>query len=364
MAKSRYSPKTLFESEDADIEIRRQSIPYDYDTKEYPIEVLLQKLKPRPNGRRGSLYVPDYQRAFVWKQIEQSRFIESVLLGVPIQPVFVAVDPSTGDLEIIDGSQRIRTIEAFVNNRLVLQGLDKLDILNGFRFNDLAPARQSKFFILDLRFHVITDRADEAVRADIFNRINTHGKLLTRSEIRKGAFAGPFYDFVLECSQDPLFKELCPVKENSRGEGEELVLRFFAYSDHYLEFKHDVFIFLDRYLKKQNESVGDLSDYSNRYQSMLAFVQQNFPNGFKKIPRSQVTPRVRFEAISVGVYLALQQDANLRVVNVGWLESTEFKKLTTSDASNNNGRLKKRVEFVRDCLLGAIDTNLLQYGES
>lgn len=362
MAKFRYKPKLPFEGEAAEVEIKGQSIPYDYDTKEYPIEVLLQKLKPRPNGQRGSLYIPDYQRAFVWKEVEQSRFIESVLLGVPIQPVFVAVDPSTGDLEIIDGSQRIRTIESFVKNNLTLQSLDKLDILNGFRFSDLVPSRQNKFYIIDLRFHVITDKADAAVRADIFNRINTHGKVLTRSEIRKGAFAGPFYDFVLACVKNPLFEKLCPIKENSRGEAEELVLRFFAYSDTYLDFRHDVFIFLDRYLKRQNELSVDFAEYTKRYNDMLNFIDQNFPFGFRKKANDNVTPRVRFEAISVGVYLALSQEPNLQVPSVDWLQSIEFKNQTTSDASNNNGRLRGRVEFVRDCLLGYINTATLTYG--
>jgi uncharacterized protein with ParB-like and HNH nuclease domain len=364
MAKLRYKSKLPFEGEAAEVEIKSQSIPYDYDTKEYPIEVLLQKLKLRPNGQRGSLYVPEYQRDFVWKEVEQSRFIESILLGVPIQPVFVAVDPDTGDLEIIDGSQRIRTIEAFVSNKLTLQSLDKLDILNGFRFTDLTPSRQTKFFIIDLRFHVITDKADAAVRADIFNRINTHGKILTRSEIRKGAFAGPFYDFILSCIKHPLFEALCPVKEKSRGEAEELVLRFFAYSDTYLTFKHDVFIFLDRYLKKQNEADIDFDEYTKRYVDMLTFVSRNFPFGFRKKANDSVTPRVRFEAISVGVYLALAEEPNFQVSNVDWLKSLEFKNQTTSDASNNNGRLRGRVEFVRDCLLGHIDATQLTYGAS
>lgn len=362
MKRPRYKSKSIFEGQEADEEIRRQSIPYDYDTKEYPVEVLLQKLKTRPDGRRGSLYIPEYQRAFVWNEIEQSRFIESVLLGVPIQPVFAAVDPETGDLEIIDGSQRIRTIEAFVNNQLTLRGLDRLDILNGFRFKDLAPARQSKFEIIDLRFHVITEKADDAIRADIFNRINTHGKALTRSEIRKGAFAGPFYDFVLACTDNLLFKRLCPVKDNSRGESEELILRFFAYSDEYLNFKHDVFIFLDRYLKAQNALQPDLAEYANRFDSMLTFVDRNFPLGFRKKPNDRVTPRVRFEAIAVGVHLALAQEPDLQVNNIDWIQSLEFKKETTSDASNNNGRLKARVEFVRDCLLGHIDSSTLNYG--
>ena len=73
---------------------------------------------------------------------------------------------------------------------------------------------------------------------------------------------------------------------------------------------------------------------------------------FARTGRENATPRVRFEALSVGIYLALEKNANLASTNFEWLNSNEFKKLTTSDASNNPGRLKGRIEFVRDCLLG------------
>ena len=63
--------------------------------------------------------------------------------------------------------------------------------------------------------------------------------------------------------------------------------------------------------------------------------------------------RMRFEAISVGVALALRAYPNLEVKNVDWLNSEEFKVLTTSDASNNEGKLVARVEYVRDRLIEA-----------
>ena len=90
---------------------------------------------------------------------------------------------------------------------------------------------------------------------------------------------------------------------------------------------------------------------------MLRFVKQNFPSGFAKTKTSTITPRVRFEAISVGVILALRQNPDLRVDNVRWLDSDTFKELTTSDASNNQGKLKARVEYVRDQLLKDAITN-------
>ena len=95
----------------------------------------------------------------------------------------------------------------------------------------------------------------------------------------------------------------------------------------------------------------------NDFESVMSFVERNFePPYFARKGRDNTTPRVRFEAISVGIFLALKVNPNLQTDDFAWLESNEFKYLTTSDASNNQGKLRARIEFVRDCLLGtAVD---------
>ena len=84
---------------------------------------------------------------------------------------------------------------------------------------------------------------------------------------------------------------------------------------------------------------------------MCEFVRNTFPFGFAKTQNATTTPRVRFEAISVGVVLALRINPTLKVDNVAWIDSEDFEEYTTSDASNNQGKLKRRVEYVRDQLL-------------
>jgi hypothetical protein len=79
--------------------------------------------------------------------------------------------------------------------------------------------------------------------------LEDNNKLTTESEIRKGAYAGNFYDMILELKNNEQFRQVCSVssQKESRGEYEELILRFFAYSNRYLDFKHDVAIFLNEY---------------------------------------------------------------------------------------------------------------------
>jgi len=343
------------------IEIDDKTGLYDYITKDYPFEVIYMKYGEEDNLDK-TLYVPSYQREFVWDNEKQSRFIESVLLGVPLTPFLVSEDENNR-LEIIDGSQRIRTLIAFYDNTLRLRKLTKLKKINSSKFVDLPRRVQGYFKNRDFKI-IIVDEANKEIKQDIFNRINTSSQKLTDGEIRKASYMGSFYDMILHLKDNSLFQSVCPVsdKMKKRGESEELILRFFAYSDKYLEFKHDVAFFLNEYLKDMNESKFIRDDYIKRFNSMLTFVNEYFPIGFRKGKNNNSVARVRFEAIAIGVYLVLKENPNLKNPNMGWLESEGFKKQTTSDASNNPNRLKNRIEFVRDGLLGLLDKDRLLNG--
>ena len=258
-----------------------------------------------------------------------------------------------GRLEIVDGAQRIQTLEQFVNDDLKLDHLEKLPALGGFRFSHLSEAQQRKFKNRALRMIVLGAATSLEIRQDIFERINTGSMNARASEIRKGALGGPFYQIVQSCAADPEFLRLCPITENvrNRGEGEELVLRFFAYSDDYHGFRHDVARFLDAYIRKHKDDY-DGEEMKQRFQRMIEFVSRHFPNGFAKGPNAKTTPRVRFEAISVGVHLALKRRPDLVPQSVAWQDSEEFRQHTTTHASNSGPKLRARVEYVRNELLG------------
>lgn len=356
--KSKFSEEELKAIEK---QINEKTGLYDYITKDYPFEVIYSKYGEEDDLNK-TLYVPSYQREFVWNNEKQSRFIESVLLGVPLTPFLVSEDENHR-LEIIDGSQRIRTLIAFYDNLLRLNKLDKLDKLKGAKHKDLPKRTQGYFWNRDFKI-IIVDEANSDIKQDIFKRINTSSEQLSDSEIRKGSYSGLFYDMVLELKDNEKFTKICPVSldKEKRGEKEELILRFFAYSDRYLEFRHDVAIFLNNYLDDMNEKEFDKSNYLKSFNDMVDFVDKNFPLGFRKEASNNSTPRVRFEAISVGVYLALKDNPSLTNPNMDWLESEGFKIQTTSDASNNPNRLKNRIEFVQDGLLGRLTPDRLING--
>ncbi|MCK5537248.1 MAG: DUF262 domain-containing protein [Thiomargarita sp.] len=357
MIKNKFSPN---EQELIEKQVNENSSSYDYRTMDYPFEVICSKFGDLDDPS-STLYVPNYQREFVWQPDKQSRFIESVLLGVPLTPFLVSEDKDNR-LEIIDGSQRIRTLLAFYENKLKLRKLKKLTHIEKTKFEDLPRSLQNYIKNRDFRI-IVVSHVDISIRQDIFDRINTSSEKLTDSEIRKGSYSGAFYNLVLELKDHSEFQTICPVSDNKikRGEYEELILRFFAYIDQYQEFKHDVAAFLNSYLDDMNETNFDRKYYLDVFNNMVDFIKNNFPIGFRKQENSNSAPRVRFEAIAIGVHLALRENPDLTIQDVNWLNSKEFIAKTTSDASNNPNRLKNRVEFVRDCLLNRIKKDSLHY---
>jgi hypothetical protein len=336
----------------AEAEIIEQSKRIDFYITEYSVELLAGKM------RNGAFEVPPYQREFTWEPERKSRFIESVIMGLPI-PFLFFWEMEDGRLEIVDGSQRLRTIEEFVLGDLRLGDLESLPALSNFRFTDLPESRQRKINNRSIRGIVLNEHADEQARFDMFERINTSSKAANRAEVRRGALTGPFMNLVIDLAKLPAFVALAPVSEKLRKEREqeELVIRFFAYGDGLEGYKDRPSEFLFDYAKRMNAALAAdpafEGTYRQRFLDTIAFIQAVFPHGFRRTATGKATPRARFEAISIGSFLALQANPQLALQHpdvARWLEG-EFLTITGSDGANAVARLRRRINFVRDELL-------------
>jgi hypothetical protein len=368
----RKSNRSSQEIDDAERQILEQLKDVRYIVREYPVDVVVTKYLRGRRNDTNEIYVPDYQRDLIWPAKTKSRFIESLLIGLPIPFLFVAdvgdEDPDkSGRLEIVDGVQRIRTLADFLCGELALSGLERLSKLNGFTFSDLHPSRQRRFRRSTLRLIELTETVGEDVRRDMFDRINTGSVKLEAVEIRRGMSKGPFLTLVTELAKDPLLRQLAPISEGleKRYEYEELVTRFFAFLNRYQTYGIGpqgkvVADFLRSYVDDTNKALeqpqtGDELRQSMRdsWSRMLTFVRDHFPDGFRKKGPGRKVPRVRFEAIAVGTALAQRENRQLNPQGIpDWLGSEEFKEWTTSDASNNRANLLGRLEYVKYKLLG------------
>lgn len=343
-----------------DAQVQEMQKVIDFEIREYPVEVIVDKFVTGLERDEAELFVPDYQREFVWTKKHQSRFVESILLSLPIPYIFVAdvaEGQREGRLEIVDGSQRVRTLVAFLQGDLQLVGLKKLTQANGLRFTDMSPPRQMRFKRKTLRMIELTEQTDEESRREIFDRLNSGGVRIESMEQRRGSHDGEFLTFLEELAGTERFKTLCPVSQAraKRAEYLELVLRYFAYCDNYAGFSKKVEDFLTEYLVagNANSTAETRAVQRAQFDAMLNFVERYFPHGFKKHASNNSVPRIRFEALAVGVTLAQRVDPDLVPADVSvWLESDEFRFHTRSDASNSRPKVVNRLHYVRDNLLG------------
>lgn len=212
---------------------------------------------------------PEYQRLFRWSNEKQSQFIESLILEMPIPPIF-AIESEEGKWELIDGLQRLSTYLHFrgvldapdkrpepikKTDELQLIGCDILKELNGTRFGQLPPTIQIRLKRSFLRVEVVRKESDPRFRYYMFKRLNTGGEQLTEQEVRNCTIrllGNTFNDFLIKLSQEEHFKKV--IKSLSDADKErmgdvELVLRFFAFKNRLDEFKHGIAEFLTEYME-------------------------------------------------------------------------------------------------------------------
>ena len=184
---------------------------------------------------------PAFQRYFRWDQYQRTRFIESLLLGIPIPSIFVAEDDH-GRWEIVDGLQRISTMLSFFgslkgdsaseNNWKMCEG-DLIPELNDLRRQDLPLKFQLNLKRSAVRIEVIKWDSNYDMRYELFNRLNTGGAPLTDQEIRNCIFRGTGNELseeLRELSSNPILLKLVRPTERQRSQLylDELVLRFYA----------------------------------------------------------------------------------------------------------------------------------------
>lgn len=179
---------------------------------------------------------PDYQRLYRWSPEKASRFVESIIMNIPVPVVYFA-EEGDGSFSVIDGQQRLTSLLNFIRpntgEELTLDGLKLRPDLNGKRFSDLNRIDRSAITKRPIRCIVVLNESDQALKFEVFERLNTGSSSLTEQEVRNSIYHGNFNELIKELAQNADFLEMIalPDQHKRNMKAEELVLRFFAYRD-------------------------------------------------------------------------------------------------------------------------------------
>lgn len=201
---------------------------------------------------------PEYQRRLRWTNSQKSKLIESLLLNIPVPPVFF-FEAEEARYEVMDGQQRLNAIKEFLDGDFALSTLTVLKPLNGLRYNRLPPRVKRALDRSSLSAIILLaesekekanagDGPDIDIRRFIFDRLNTGGRKLNAQELRNAIYPGAFNRAVVHMARGNEFTRVFGIPPYTEAEPNDyyenprrqknslyatmgdcaLVLRFFA----------------------------------------------------------------------------------------------------------------------------------------
>ena len=249
---------------------------------------------------------PEFQRLRgIWDIERKSRLVESILLRIPI-PVFYVAAQESDNWSVVDGLQRMSTIDDYVNGRFALANLQYLSQLDHLKHDQLPRPMQRRISETQLLVNVIDPGTPDDVMFNVFLRINTGGMTLNRQEIRHAMNRGAARVFLKELAESNEFIEATggSVKPKRMAD-RECVLRFLAFHISPPEdySNTDLDTYLSSAMKKINNMTSDeRADIARDFKRAMTAAYLIFEqNAFRKPGSGSRNPvsRALFEVWSV-----------------------------------------------------------------
>lgn len=298
---------------------------------------------------------PEYQRRLRWTTTQKSKLIESLLLNIPVPPVFL-YESDAARYEVMDGQQRLNAVREFIAGDFALTALPVLKPLNGLRYSRCPPRIRRSLDRANISAIVLlleseTDKTQgnrltlTDIRRFIFDRLNTGGTKLNPQEIRNALSSGRLNKVIIDLTRLPLFTkvfDIPPYVETDPNEYYEnplrqknvlystmgdcqLVLRYFALKDD-ANIRGSMKAMLDRAMEKEvteEEAKVLTQEFTDRFAFLYTLFDET---PFALPPDDKGRSRV-----SAAIY-----DAAMVAINDLWAHREEI----AADAANVRSRME------------------------
>lgn len=241
---------------------------------DYPVDSLVKRL------RNNKIRIPSFQRGYIWNIKQASRFIESLLLGLPVPGIFLSRDLDSADLLVIDGQQRLKSLQFFYDgifNESIFRLKEVQNRFEGKTYKDLESDDRQR--LDDSIIHATIVKQDEPSEDNssiylVFERLNTGGLQLQPQEIRSAIYSGEFVNLLKELNEFPSWRNIYG-NSSTRLKDQEFILRFFAmllFRDHY---KKPLKGFLNTYMaKNRNLEIHDRAFLTKTFFTTISFIDE------------------------------------------------------------------------------------------
>lgn len=273
---------------------------------------------------------PPYQRRARWNETKRSHLIESLLMNIPIPPIFL-YEKAYAQYEVMDGQQRLASIRSFFNNEFKLRQLKVWTELNGRDYRDLPPKirrgleRRGLAAVIILTESGKDKKAAMELRQYVFERLNTGGERLNPQEIRNCLYASEFNNILIELARSSLFTSIWGIPPKESGEPYqvsrklehnslyskmadcEIVLRYFTLSD-LAHFKGRMKRSLDeRMILNQSLKKSQCTELKKEYAEVLDLASKVYKERLFRLPKDGDLTGRRSVPLADAILLAMRE---------------------------------------------------------
>ena len=291
-------------------ESAEEIIPYIYSITsygaDYPVDTIVKRLE------KEVILIPPFQRSYVWKINQASRFIESLLLGLPVPGIFLSKE-ADGKLLVIDGHQRLKSLQFFYEGMFAGRTFKLVDVQQRYSGKTYKTLEEEDRTMLDdAIIHATIVKQDEPSDDNssiyhIFERLNTGGNLLQPQEIRACIFHGPFNDFLAELRTISDWQKVYGAP-SIRLKDQELILRFFALLLYSEKYQRPMKEFLNDYMgKNRTFKLHDQVTLRHKFTATMKVIATTL--GKKAFRPERAINAAVFDAVMIGVARRLYRGA-------------------------------------------------------
>ncbi|MDN7694608.1 DUF262 domain-containing protein [Burkholderia cenocepacia] len=323
------------------------------ETYDFTVDTIVEKLAD------NSIFIPHFQRRYVWTEPQASRLIESLIIQCPI-PVIYLNQENDESLSVIDGNQRLTSIQKYMENQFSLKGLTAYPELEGSRLFELDPRFQRHIRNRTLRCIVILKDTHPQVKFDVFERLNTGATKLTPQELRHGLYFGDLMSLSTKIVKDSNFLATLDIKNDKRMKAEELVLRFLALRADFGKYRKPLATFINDFSEKSRhltdvQKDAMQADFTNTLHSVNSLLGNLSFRIFDRALRVESSfNSALYDALMVGI-AQLKDNDNLKSMPIktaqlllaSLLENDERFRRSISIATSDESQVQYRVSTIR-----------------
>lgn len=338
-------------------------VPQAYNITSYGADWDVEGIVRRLNSDR--ILRPDFQREYVWNLKEASRFIESLLLGLPVPGVILAKEPDANKFSILDGQQRLKTLKFFYGGYFDprpddsrqrvfrLQGVQ--EPFEGKQFGDLGEQDQLRLSESIIHATIVKQdfpEDDDSSIYHIFERLNSGGRRLFPQEIRVAIYFGDFINHLRQLNENREWREIFG-KRNRRLKDQELIARFLALYEDAENYRRPMTEFLNGFTARNRYASEErLTEFQERFEETISQVRKAIGRRAFR-PQNAINAAV-FDSVMVAVARRLGQgpepgDAALKEAYETLLHDDKYIDATsraTADEAAVAVRLKQATDFI------------------